>query len=374
MTVGYSEYFRYAHRLFRKKNALPLYLIFFVTSRCNARCGHCFNWRRAEADHDDLSLDEYRKISAHMPRLVFMFFSGGEPFLRQDFAEIVELFHKNNHIQKVQTPSNGSLPEVMERQVKQILTRCPDLHYSITISVDAIGQEHDRLRGFPGLFERVMETHRRLKELARRYSNFGINFEITVSKNNQDSVIETYRYLRQRCDAANVFSVLIRGVPRDPATTEVDLEKYRELNRAIEADIVSGRAGGYGGFPFASLMNAKNLYSREIVYKTAKEDRYLMPCYAGLLAGNVFENGDVFPCELLDRPFGNLREWDYDFTALWRSAEAEAVRRHIRETRCYCTHECILNTNLLFNPRNLPPIAIRWAKIAMGGWTAPRER
>lgn len=373
MTMGYSEYFRYAPRLFWKKNALPLYMIFFVTSRCNAKCGHCFNWQRAEADHQDLGLDEYRKISANMPRMIFMFFSGGEPFLRQDFADIVELFHKNNHIQKAQTPSNGSLPEAMEQQVTQILKRCPGLHYSITLSVDGIGEEHDRLRGFPGLFERVMETHRRLEALARKYSNFGINFEITVSRDNQHSVIETYRYLRDRCDAANVFSVLIRGAPRDPQTAEVDIENYRALNREIEADIVSGRAGGYSGFPFASLMNAKNLYSREIINKIVEEDRYLMPCYAGLLAGNVFENGDVFPCELLDRPFGNLRDWDYDFTALWRSPQAEAVRRHIRESRCYCTHECFLNTNLLFNPRNLPPIAMRWVQSAWRGRTMSRK-
>jgi MoaA/NifB/PqqE/SkfB family radical SAM enzyme len=135
--------------------------------------------------------------------------------------------------------------------------------------------------------------------------------------------------------------------------------------------MVTGEAGGYKGFPFSSWMNAKNLYSREVVYRTARDERYQVPCYGGLLAGNVFNNGEVSPCELLDRPFGNLRDHDYDFVRLWRSPAADRVRRHIRETKCFCTHECFLNTSLLFNPRNLPPIAARWIRIKTRGRLFP---
>jgi MoaA/NifB/PqqE/SkfB family radical SAM enzyme len=367
MKLNYPEYFRYGPRVFWKRNTLPMYLIFFVTSRCNARCGHCFNWKRAAAEVTDLTVDEYRQISAHMPNLVFMFFSGGEAFLRDDFAEIVQLFHKNNRVQKAQTPSNGSMTDSMRRKVETILRACPDLHYSVTLAVDALGEEHDKIRAFPGLFERVMETYRVLKELTKRYDNFGINFEITVSKYNQDSLVETYRFLRERCDAQNVFSVLTRGAPRDPAAAEVDLERYRELNRVMEADILARNNRGYFGFPFASWMNAKNLYSREIVYRTARDREFQIPCFAGQLSGNVFNNGDVYPCELLDRPFGNLRENGYDLPALWRSATGDAIRRHIRDTKCFCTHECFLNCNLFFNWRNLPHIAARRVRIATGG-------
>lgn len=367
MKQNYPQYLRYGTRLFHKGDALPLYLIFFVTSRCNARCRHCFNWRRAEAEIDDLSLDEYRRISAKLHDLVFMFFSGGEPFLREDFADIVEIFHKNNRVQKAQTPSNGSMSEAMGDQVEQILKRCPDLHYSVTLSVDALGEAHDRIRSFPGLFDRVMETHRILTDLKRRYSNFGLNFEITVSQANQDSLLETYRFLRDTCEADNVFSVLTRGEPRDPTAADVDLERYRELNRIMEKDLIEGEARGYTGFPFSSWMNAKNLYSREVIYRTARDDAYQTPCYAGQLAGNVFSDGSVFPCELLDRPFGNLREHDYDFRRIWQSTEADRTRSHIRQSRCYCTHECYLNTNLLFNPAQLIPISRRWLRIKSRG-------
>lgn len=371
MRKNYPQYLRYAPRLFYKGDGMPLYLIFFVTSRCNARCEHCFNWRRAEEKIDDLTVDEYRKISAKMPDLVFMFLSGGEPFLREDFAEIAQIFHKNNHVQKMQTPSNGSMTENMRRQVETILRTCPDLHYSVTLSVDALGEAHDRTRNFPGLFDRVMETHRVLKELEKRHDNFGINFEITLSKFNQETAVETYRFLRDTCGAQNVFTVLCRGEPRNPEAADVDLARYRELNEEVKKDIVAKSARGYSGFPFASLMNAKNLYSREIIERTVRQNRYQIPCFAGSLSGNVFSNGDVYPCELLDRRLGNLRENDYDFRAIWRSEHARETRRFIRQTKCFCTHECFLNTNLFFNVRNLPPIAKRWVHIRSKGRVFP---
>jgi len=364
---NYLEYFKYGPYLFYKRNIMPFYLIFFVTSRCNARCPHCFNWKRAAEDVKDLTIDEYRMISAKMPNLVFMFLSGGEPFLREDFAEIAQIFHKNNKVQKMQTPSNGSCTENMRRQAETILRTCPDLHYSITLSVDALGEAHDRNRNFPGLFERVMESYRVLKELQKKYDNFGLNFEITVSKFNQDTLIETYEFLRQRCDAQNVFTVLTRGRPRDPEASQVDLDRFEELNERVKQDLREGTAKGYFGFPFSSWMNAKNLYSREIVARTARERRYQIPCFAGVISGNIFNNGDVYPCELLDLPFGNLRESGYDLRAVWLSDKAKAIKRYIRESKCFCTHECFLNTNLFFNIRNLPPIMKRWVYLKTNG-------
>ena len=69
--------------------------------------------------------------------------------------------------------------------------------------------------------------------------------------------------------------------------------------------------------------------------------------------------------------FGNLRENGYDFMEIWLSERAHEIRRQIRKTKCFCTHECFLNTNLFFNIRNLPPIAKRWAHIKSKGKLFP---
>ena len=371
---AYLPYLRYGKHVFFKRDALPLYLILLVTSRCGMRCGHCFNWRRAAQEGEDLTLDEYRLISAKLHDLPFLFLSGGEAFLRPDLAEIARLFHKNNGVQKMQTPSNGSRPEEIRRQLEIIARTCPDLHYTVTLSVDGLGPEHDAIRGCEGLFEQVMASYRVIDELRRRHANLGLCFSITLSAYNQDTALHTYRYLRQVCRADNVYVILTRGEPRDPGAAQVDLGRLRALDEAVDRDLRCRRARGITGFPFASLMNAKNVLSRQVVLRTARERCFQTPCYAGLLAGNVFNNGDVYPCELLDQSFGNLRESDYDLPALWRGATAKRIRRAITDTRCFCTHECFMTTNLLFNPRQLLRVGREWLRIQrQGGAACPGE-
>jgi hypothetical protein len=78
----------------------------------------------------------------------------------------------------------------------------------------------------------------------------------------------------------------------------------------------------------------------------------------------MFANGDILPCELLiDRKLGNVRETGYDFKKVWFSKEADEARRFIRETKCFCTYECFLTVNILFNPRMMPKILKEWGSL-----------
>jgi hypothetical protein len=78
----------------------------------------------------------------------------------------------------------------------------------------------------------------------------------------------------------------------------------------------------------------------------------------------MFANGDVLPCELLiDRKLGNVRDVGYDFKKVWYSKEADEARRFIRDTKCFCTYECFLTVNILFNPRMMPKILKEWGSL-----------
>ena len=58
---------RHIPKIFFKDNAMPLQLIFFVTTRCNASCAHCFY--SAELNNPtkkELSIEEIEKISKSM--------------------------------------------------------------------------------------------------------------------------------------------------------------------------------------------------------------------------------------------------------------------------------------------------------------------
>jgi radical SAM protein with 4Fe4S-binding SPASM domain len=101
----------------------------------------------------------------------------------------------------------------------------------------------------------------------------------------------------------------------------------------------------------SEFVNAKNLYSRKLIGRVVRENRQLIPCYAGSLAGVMLANGDVYPCELLEEPMGNVREHEYRIDRLWTSERAAQVRKAV--DGCFCTHECFISVNCLFNPRIL---------------------
>jgi hypothetical protein len=80
----------------------------------------------------------------------------------------------------------------------------------------------------------------------------------------------------------------------------------------------------------------------------------------------MFANGDILPCELLiDRKLGNVRDVNYDFKKIWYSQKADETRKFIRDTKCFCTYECFLTVNILFNPRMMPKILKEWGSLKM---------
>ncbi|HNT05129.1 MAG TPA: hypothetical protein PKJ21_02980, partial [Anaerolineae bacterium] len=58
-----------------------------------------------------------------------------------------------------------------------------------------------------------------------------------------------------------------------------------------------------------------------------------------------------------------VRDVDYDFKKLWYSQRADELRRWIRDTKCFCTYECFLTINILFNPLVLPRVFKEYAVL-----------
>jgi radical SAM protein with 4Fe4S-binding SPASM domain len=145
-----------------------------------------------------------------------------------------------------------------------------------------------------------------------------------------------------------------------------DVEKYQAYADHMEREYKSGSLSGYDHFPFADFINAKRIVRHNLIAKIARDNEYQIPCYAGNLGGAMFANGDIYPCELLiDRKLGNVREAGYDFKKIWLGDEAEAARRFIRESKCFCTYECFLTINILFNPRMMPAVLKEWSSLKL---------
>lgn len=337
----------------------PSYLIYQITSRCNSRCLTCFNWQRLDdPDKNDLRLDEIERVSEAYGNLLQLTLSGGEPFLRSDIAEICRLFHSNNGVQHLTIPTNGLLPQETRRLIEQILRYC-DLNYlRIMLSLDAIGSEHDNLRGVPGNYKKLRETYLELLDLRKHHSNLGLEVATVLSALNRDSIRNTIDIVAREFPGIDKQAVvLVRGDAREQTTKAVDTETYREV-MAYLRDSNSARKTNLIARVFQAAFNL----STEAVCSHLEHGRLPFRCLAGERQLVITPEGTVYPCEMLDRPLGNLRDFNYRIKDILATPQAREALAFIKDGCCSCTHECAIHASLLLNWRQYPKILWRTVK------------
>lgn len=120
----------------------------------------------------ELSTEEWKGIILDLKRsgIRNMHLTGGEPLLREDITGIV--FYGSNNGFTVGLTTNGMLAtrEILEKLVASGLR-------SIAVSMDAIGEKYDAIRGLPGSFMKLRENLAALSEVRKRrkidaYINF----------------------------------------------------------------------------------------------------------------------------------------------------------------------------------------------------------
>ncbi len=358
--------FRHADSIFFKKQ--PIQLTFFLTSRCNARCPFCFYLSREETrrnDASELSLAEIEQMASSLGKLLWLAFSGGEIFLREDLVEVVKIFYETNKPAIILLPTNGLLPEVIYRNTSAILENSPKSVVTVKLSLDGLESVHDTLRGVPGAFQKTLDTYRLLAGLVERYDNFELGMNTVFCAANQDSMEEIISYVN-KLDAVKTHTVsLIRGNVIDRELKKVDLQKYQETISTMEANLKTRQAARYR-FRGARLKSAQDIVQRRLIHQTQNQQKQVIPCYAGQLTLVVTETGDVYPCESFDEKLGNIRDFDCNLQQVLRTEQATEVITTIQKKKCFCTHECYMMMNVLFNSRLYPAIFREYLGL-MGG-------
>ena len=340
----------------------PIYLIHFVTSKCMGKCRHCFYWESINQEEDPLSLAEVEKAAGSMGRLLQVTFTGGEPFLREDFVELVLAFYRINRVYHLGIATSGFHPDRVEAGAKRILEQCRDANLTVGLPIEGPPELNDDIRGIPGFYQRTAESLARLKSLKESYPRLTLLIDITASGFNRGRLIETYEHVLSKLGPDHVNVILTRGIPRQEGAKELAPDEVAALLTRMEDDIRAGRVAGYGFFP--RLLHAKDVVLRRMALDIYQNDTYHLPCQAGRVAGVLMPEGDVYPCELWSEPIGNLRENGYDMPAVWTSERAKKARQEILSSRCTCYHQCFLSNTIFFNPKAWPGIVREWVKIS----------
>ncbi len=334
----------------------PVSLIHFLTNQCNARCPHCFiDFDDETAQSDKLSLESINKMTKSMgPQLMNVNFTGGEPFLDTDIETICEYYLKNTSIDSMFFSTNGAMTSKIIKIANRLSKAYPKVIFTYSISIDHIGDKHSDYRRVKKLYEKAIDSYRKLIEIGK---NVQANVTVTVCDFNVDDIEEIFNelYINEKVHS------ITANVVRNEGVYLINKDKASAINHAYKklVDLILSNDLQYKNDNFlAKMMNEKEKVMYNYLLDNFLNPHYVLPCHAGAgLLGVIYPNGDVYPCEVLDKKMGNLNDFDFNILELW--AKNQELRNWIKDTKCHCTYECAWSYNILSSPKHMGKLALK---------------
>lgn len=293
-----------------------------------------------------MSLDEIERISENIGPLIQLSLTGGEPFIRNDLAGIASLFIKNNSVKYITVPTNAFYTERIVRFLEEIAPRHPSVYFRIAFSIEGVGEDHDRIRNAPGSFARIVESYKAVDSIRKKLGNVTLDSNTVFFAGSENTIVSSLRQITEYFDFDNYSLTYARGGIKDPELKNICLQKYVEANEFLNA--LARKKEKRLLYP---VWRAVRDVSRDWLIRIARDNEFIAPCTAGRKLLIISETGDVFPCELLEKSMGNLRDYSYDVRKLLSQPENIKYCSHIVESRCRCTFECALAANILWGRR-----------------------
>ena len=183
-----------------KQSFLPRAMCFYVTYRCNMRCKMCGIWKQNRLD-PGMSLKELSRILSDLlfSKLEYININGGEPNLRDDLSEIVELFiDKFPNLKTITINSNGLPFKRAVSNIERISHICKEnnIRFSVSISLHKIGKEYDKIAGIENAYIKVKKTLKALKEIQNK-NRFYLAINCVITNLNLFSVGEMSKWSKK---------------------------------------------------------------------------------------------------------------------------------------------------------------------------------
>jgi MoaA/NifB/PqqE/SkfB family radical SAM enzyme len=337
----------------RSRRTLPRYLILGMTNLCNSKCVTCFYWDHLNVNrHLEMSLADYDRALADLPSLYSVVLTGGEPTLNRDLPEVTRLLYRRHEASNVTMPTNSLVPEQVESVVARALESRHDERQTFTVglSLDHLGERHDRIRGAPGNFPRVEDTYRRLAALKRRKAGLVVNVQTVLASFNRDDLPEITGWVSANFPEIDFHSFELLRPPFPDSS-------IRPLTAAEYATALTSLKPYWATFDrYRPILRNLKVAAREAELETLYRERMVYPCYAGTVSGVLNPEGTVSLCEV-QWEIGNIRDYGWSFSKAWFSEKADAMRHRIAKRECWCTHSCFMSSSLPFSVKGLTKMA-----------------
>ncbi|WP_125152667.1 radical SAM/SPASM domain-containing protein [Clostridium rectalis] len=307
-----------------------------ITNRCNLKCDYCYASSGPEAiSNQELTLDDFKRLFDELEKLNVhrISLSGGEPFIRKDFFEILEATQKYRFAKIINTNATLIDNDIAKKLSNYKFDR-------ICVSLDGSNkQTHEKIRG-KNTFEKTINGIKNLQQYKLPVSTL-----FTLNKNNVDNLIECIKFNEQLgITYMKVMVVCPTGRASDGdilVTKEQWYPVFLQLSKMmfnkeikLHFKIVPPNESEvfwlyYFPLEYYNRLDLLPVWGQNnIINNSSKRD---ISCQSGINACSIIQNGDVYGCDLMigidEFKAGNIKE--NSFGEIWIKSEVFKKLRNI---------------------------------------------
>jgi radical SAM protein with 4Fe4S-binding SPASM domain len=286
----------------------PTDVSIITTYRCQMRCKMCDIWENPTDKRQELTAKELEIL----PSFKFVNITGGEPFVRRDLEEIVEVMMKKSP--RVVISTSGWHTD----RIFRLAEKFPNV--GIRVSIEGLAEKNDELRGREGSFDRGLRVLLTLKEMGVKDIGYGC----TVSNHNSADMLWLYKLSREL------------GMEFATAAFHNSYYFHKDDNEITNKDEVIGNF-----HRLIDLLLKENtpkswfraFFNLGLINYIRGRPR-MLPCEAGTANFFIDPYGEAYPCNGLEERYwkesmGNIRAAG-SFDGLWNGEQARKVREMVR--------------------------------------------
>ncbi len=347
-TVEPSDPLRYG----RLSKSLPSHLLQFskdkrpvvvwnVTRQCNLRCVHCYSQSDSCTPSGELTTQEGLNLiqdlaSFECPVLLL---SGGEPLMRSDLFLLAEKARDLG--MRVVLSTNGTrIQAAVARRLHSI-----GLSY-VGISLDGLGERHDRFRGVKGAFQAAMAGVKNCQDAGLK-----VGLRFTIHKGNVAEIPGIFDLVeKERIPRICFYHLVYSGrgsrlVQEDLTheqtrrTVDLIIDRTRDLHqRGLKVEVLTVDNHADGPYLYLRLLRENPLRAKEVLELLKMNEGNS----SGHGIGCVSWDGEVHADQFWrHRSFGNVRK--RPFSVIWTDtsdplmAALKEKKRHVKGRCARCS-------------------------------------
>ncbi len=312
-------------------------VVWNVTRRCNLKCVHCYSSSQNIKYSGELTTEEGKDLISDLASFgcPVILFSGGEPLTREDLPGLVQ-FAVDNGIRAV-ISTNGTLIT----KEKAAIFAGIGLSY-MGVSLDGIGEIHDRFRGVKGAFDAAVRGIRNCQD-----AGIKVGARFTITGENSSEIPAIFDFIEENnIPRACFYHLVYSGRGSTLADNDLSHAQTREV-----VDLIMDRTRDLfdRGMPKEILTVDNHADGPYIYLRLLREDPERAADVLKLLKMNEGNNsgrgigcvswdGEVYADQFWrEISFGNVRE--RHFSDIWLDTSNELMAK-LKDKKSYVTGRC----------------------------------